>query len=60
MVKSEKLTGARSSNRDAPGAKPSPQQSCSDVVNISVFFDDAGNNKDIDDLLLRWSKSPYY
>jgi hypothetical protein len=55
MTKSDKLAAARSSNRDAPVAKPSPQQSCSDVINISVFFDGTGNNKDVDEPLLKWS-----
>lgn len=55
MAKGEKLTAARSSNRDVPEVKPNPKQSCSDVVNISVFFDGTGNNKDVDKPLMRWS-----
>jgi hypothetical protein len=55
MANGDKLIAARSSNRDAPGAKPGPKQSCSDVINISVFFDGTGNNKDVDEPLLRWS-----
>lgn len=42
MAKGDKLAAARSSNRDAPLAKPGPKQSCSDVVNICAFFDDTG------------------
>lgn len=55
MGKCEKLTVAASSNRDAPTAKPSPKQNCADVVNISIFFDGTGNNKEVDEPLLRWS-----
>ena len=55
MAKGDKLTAARSSNRDASEARPIPRQSCSDIVNISVFFDGTGNNKDVDESLMRWS-----
>lgn len=55
MAKGDKLTAARSSNRDVPEVKPGHKQSCSDVVNISVFFDGTGNNKDVDEPLLSWS-----
>jgi hypothetical protein len=55
MVKGEKLSAARSSNRDVPPAKPGPKQSCSNVVNISIYFDGTGNNKEVDEPLLRWS-----
>ena len=55
MAKGEKLTAARSSNRDAPEVKPNPKQTCSDIVNISVFFDGTGNNKDVDEPLMSWS-----
>ncbi|MVW59118.1 DUF2235 domain-containing protein [Massilia sp. NEAU-DD11] len=55
MEKHDKLIAAQSSNRDAPDAKPSPKQNCSDVVNISVFFDGTGNNKSVDEPLMRWS-----
>lgn len=55
MEKGEKLTAARSTNRDVPEAKPSPKQVCSDVVNISVFFDGTGNNKDVDEHLYKSS-----
>lgn len=55
MENSEKLTAARSSNRDVPEKKPGPEQTCSDVVNISIFFDGTGNNKDVDEPLMRWS-----
>jgi hypothetical protein len=55
LEKGEKLTAARSANRDVPEAKPGPKQVCSDVVNISVFFDGTGNNKDVDDRLRKWS-----
>lgn len=55
MGKCEKLAAAASSNRDAPTTKPSPKQNCADVVNISIFFDGTGNNKEVDEPLLRWS-----
>jgi hypothetical protein len=55
MEKGEKLTAARSSNRDVIGAKPGPKQTCSDVINIIVFFDGTGNNKDVDEPLFSWS-----
>jgi hypothetical protein len=55
MSDTDKLAAARSCNRDAPSAKPGAKQSCSDVVNISVFFDGTGNNKDVDEPLQRWS-----
>jgi hypothetical protein len=55
MAQGDKLTAARSANRDAPGTKPGPKQNCADVVNISVFFDGTGNNKKVDEDLSRWS-----
>jgi hypothetical protein len=45
----EQLESALSSNRDVPADPPSSKQDCSDVVNISVFFDGTGNNKDDDE-----------
>lgn len=51
----DKLTAARACNRDASAAKPGAKQSCSDIVNISVFFDGTGNNKDVDESKKRWS-----
>jgi hypothetical protein len=55
MENNQRLIAARSSNRDTPGAKPSPKQNCADIVNISIFFDGTGNNKDVDEPLMRWS-----
>lgn len=55
MAHVEKLSAARSCNRDAPSAKPGVKQTCSDIVNISVFFDGTGNNKDVDEPLRRLS-----
>jgi hypothetical protein len=55
MAQGDKFTAARSSNRDVPISKPGPKQVCADIVNISVFFDGTGNNKDVDEPLLRWS-----
>jgi hypothetical protein len=42
-------------NRDVPCEPPSSKQDCSDVVNVSVFFDGTGNNKDIDAKNKNWS-----
>ena len=55
MSQGEKLVAAKSANRDVPITKPGPKQNCADVVNISVFFDGTGNNKFVDEPLLRWS-----
>ena len=55
MGTSDQLAAARSSSRDVAAATPSSKQGCSDVVNISVFFDGTGNNKAIDEALLKWS-----
>ncbi|WP_051377382.1 T6SS phospholipase effector Tle1-like catalytic domain-containing protein [Paraburkholderia dilworthii] len=49
------LQAAQASNRDVSTAQPGARQDCSDVVNISVFFDGTGNNKDVDEPLKRWS-----
>lgn len=51
----DKLAAAHACNRDAPAAKPGAKQNCSDIVNISVFFDGTGNNKDVDEPKKRWS-----
>lgn len=55
MEKGEKLTAAQSCNLDVPNVRPSPQQTCSEVINISMFFDGTGNNKDVDEPLSSWS-----
>lgn len=55
MEEKAKLAAVRSSNRDAPTTKPDAKQDCSDVVNISIFFDGTGNNKAVDEPLMRWS-----
>lgn len=55
MEKNAKLDAARSANRDAPKTKPDTKQDCSDVINISIFFDGTGNNKAVDEPLMRWS-----
>ena len=51
----DKVSAARACNRDVSTAKPGAKQSCSDIVNISVFFDGTGNNKDVDEPIKRWS-----
>lgn len=55
MAEGDKLTAARSTNRDVSAAKPGPKQNCADVVNISVFFDGTGNNDAVDDVSHKWS-----
>lgn len=55
MAEFDKLAAARASNRDVPIAKTVAKQNCSDVVNISVYFDGTGNNKDEDRKLKRWA-----
>ncbi|MCH7335474.1 DUF2235 domain-containing protein [Acinetobacter sp. NIPH 2699] len=42
-------------NGDVSNEKPSVKQECSDVVNISVFFDGTGNNKEADKKDQKWS-----
>ncbi|MBT2791052.1 hypothetical protein [Paraburkholderia strydomiana] len=45
----EQLQSAVSGNRDIANSPPGPKQDCSDVVNISLFFDNTGNSKDADE-----------
>jgi|GEM_PF-266999 len=51
----ESLQAAQASNRDVPADPPSPKQDCSDIVNISIFFDGTGNNKKDDEEPKKWS-----
>jgi hypothetical protein len=51
----EQLQAAMASSRDVPTDEPSAKQDCSDVINISVFFDGTGNNKDVDEKDRKWS-----
>jgi hypothetical protein len=51
----DKLAAARSCNRDTPLCIPVAKQNCAETLNISVYFDGTGNNKDIDEPLMRWS-----
>ncbi|WP_227246703.1 T6SS phospholipase effector Tle1-like catalytic domain-containing protein [Paraburkholderia caribensis] len=51
----EVLQAAQSANRDVPTGLAGPKQDCSDVVNISVFFDGTGNNKDADENKKKWA-----
>jgi predicted RNA-binding protein with PIN domain len=53
--KKEQLQAAQACNRDVPTDEPTAKQDCSDVVNISVFFDGTGNNKDVDEKPKKWS-----
>nr|WP_315192325.1 DUF2235 domain-containing protein [uncultured Albidiferax sp.] len=49
------LQAAMVANRDVPDCKPGPNQDCSDIVHISVFFDGTGNNRDQDIATKKWS-----
>ncbi|MEZ2352239.1 DUF2235 domain-containing protein [Caballeronia sp. RCC_10] len=51
----ENLQAAQATNRDVPPGQPAPKQDCSDVVNISVYFDGTGNNKEVDEKLRKWA-----
>jgi len=42
-------------NNDVSNDSPTKKQDCSDVVNISVFFDGTGNNKEADKKNQKWS-----
>jgi len=53
--KQEQLQAAQASNRDVPTDEPTAKQDCSDIVNISVFFDGTGNNKAVDEKPKKWS-----
>ncbi|GGY96351.1 T6SS phospholipase effector Tle1-like catalytic domain-containing protein [Pseudoduganella plicata] len=55
MEKIDKLAAAQNCNRDTPSSRPGAKQSCADIVNISIFFDGTGNNKDVDEPLMSWS-----
>jgi hypothetical protein len=44
----QQLAAAAACNSDAENKKPGAKQNCSDIVNISVFFDGTGNNKKAD------------
>lgn len=55
MAEGDKFLAARACNRDVAGAKPSPIQNCSDIVNIAIYFDGTGNNRDADKDLRRWA-----
>ena len=50
-----KLNAAKACNIDVPVGTPGPAQDCSDVVNISIYFDGTGNNRHVDHPLKRWS-----
>lgn len=49
------LRRINSLNSDVSNDQPSCKQDCRDVVNISVFFDGTGNNKEDDEDTKRWS-----
>ncbi|WP_180276931.1 phospholipase effector Tle1 domain-containing protein [Janthinobacterium sp. BJB446] len=55
MAEGDKLIAARACNRDVAGVEPSAKQNCADTVNISIYFDGTGNNRDADKDLRRWS-----
>ena len=51
----EQLVSAVACNRDVLNDKPSAKQDCSDVINISIFFDGTGNNDEKDERNSNWS-----
>ena len=51
----EQLKRVMSVNNDVSNDSPTSKQDCSDVVNISVFFDGTGNNKKDDEKNQKWS-----
>src|SRR5580693_102563 len=51
----EQLQAAIASSRDVPAEEPGATQDCSDVINISVFFDGTGNNNADDEEKKKWS-----
>lgn len=55
LDKNAQLQAAKASNRDAPASSPAAKQDCSDIVNISLFFDGTGNNKAVDEKPRKWS-----
>lgn len=55
MDTKEPLLAAVACHRDISTDKPCATQDCSDVVNISVFFDGTGNHKDLDEPPKKWS-----
>lgn len=55
MDDKESLMAAVACHRDVPTDKPCATQDCSDAVNISIFFDGTGNNKDLDEQSKKWS-----
>ncbi|MBJ8483495.1 MULTISPECIES: T6SS phospholipase effector Tle1-like catalytic domain-containing protein [Acinetobacter] len=52
---SEELKRVANINNDISNDTPTSKQDCSDVVNISVFFDGTGNNKETDEKSGKWS-----
>jgi hypothetical protein len=48
-------TACKSRNSDLSNNRPCAEQECSEVINISLFFDGTGNNKEVDLPLHRWS-----
>ncbi len=42
-------------NRDVSSSTPAAKQDCADVVNISIFFDGTGNNKEADEKTEKWA-----
>lgn len=51
----EQLKRVTAVNNDISNEEPMAKQDCSDVVNISVFFDGTGNNKEADKKYQKWS-----
>jgi len=55
MDAKELLLAAVACHRDVSTDKPGATQDCSNVVNISIFFDGTGNHKDLDEQPKKWS-----
>ncbi len=47
------LQKIKNSNHDIANQSPNAKQDCSDVVNISVFFDGTGNNLENDEKIAK-------
>jgi hypothetical protein len=54
-MENDSIISTTACNRDVTKQCPSPTQDCSDIVNVSIFFDGTGNNKLADEQPRRWS-----
>ncbi len=51
----DKIQRVSALNQDVDNTPAQARQDCSDVVNIAVFFDGTGNNKDADEKKRKWA-----